>query len=313
MGNLRIKLKYKSFEIEIEGEETTVQAEFKDIKQNGLGHVVNGIDMNEANYIIETSPRQLGATEDLSIESPEVITNSQNMPSIKEVIMKQLPVSEREWIIVYSFYSSNEGNKSFTPKSILEYYENTKRKTSSRHANMSKNIKSLFKKGYFSALNNEEYLLTESGKKYALEIIMRKNSAPTKQNKPTSKKTKDNDTSPAGNKVAAKKFEVLKDINFRPTGKDSLIDYANGYKINSNADRIVVIIKYLNEILQIQPITGNHIYSGFWELKCKIPNSFYQIITNAKNREKFLDYTSISDIKLSIQGENYVRFDMQIK
>ena len=38
----RIKLKYKSFEIELEGEDETVQAEFKDIKQNGLGNIVHG-------------------------------------------------------------------------------------------------------------------------------------------------------------------------------------------------------------------------------------------------------------------------------
>ena len=71
--------------------------------------------------------------------------------------------------------------------------------------------------------------------------------------------------------------------------------------------------RILNEILNIKTVNGNHIYSGFWELKCKIHTAFYQIITNTKIREKYLDFTEISDVKLSIQGLNRIRFDMQNK
>ena len=313
MGNLRIKLKYKSFEIELEGEEETVQAEFKDIKQNGLGNVVNGVDMSETNYIIETIPKQLEQTSNSNGDPIKIVTPT-NLPSLKDVIMKQLPSSETEWILVYAYYASESGTKTFTPKNILESYESSKRKTASRHANLSKNIKSIFGKGYFSALNDEEYILTDDGKHEAIEILTRKHGAQIAQTKPaskSSKKTESVDTSKSGKKSASSnKFEVLKDINFRPSGKTSLLDFVKTYDIKSNADRIVVIIQYLNEILGIKPVTGNHIYSGFWELKCKIPTAFYQIITNTKTREKFLDFTKISDIKLSIQGQNHVRLDM---
>lgn len=320
MGNLRIKLKYKSFEIELEGEEATVQAEFKDIKQNGLGNVVNGVDMSEPSYIIESAPRQIQGANGNSEEVITVVSPS-NIPSLKDVIMKQLPSSEREWILVYAYYSSNGGNNSFTSKNILEQYENTKRKTASRHANMSQNIKALFGKGYFSALNDDEYILTDDGKHEATEILTRKHSISSPQTKPMSKasiKSSSKATGEGGSKAAKKvgngnKFEVLKDLNFKPTGKSSLIDFVKSYEIKSNADRIVVIIYYLNEVLGIKTVTGNHIYSGFWELKCKIPTAFYQIITNTKTREKFLDFSKITDIKLSIQGQNHARFDMNKK
>lgn len=186
MGNLRIKLKYKSFEIELEGEESIVQAEFKDIKQNGLGNVVNGVEMSEQSYIIESPPRQIQTSNPYN-EEVITITNSTDIPSLKDVIMKQLPSSEREWILVYAYYSSNGGNNTFTSKNILEHYESTKRKTASRHANMSQNIKSLFGKGYFSALNDDEYILTDDGKHEATEILTRKHSISTPQTKPTSK------------------------------------------------------------------------------------------------------------------------------
>ena len=94
MGNLRIKLKYKSFEIELEGEETTVQAEFKDIKQNGLGNVVTSVDLSESNYIIDATPSQI---ENVAFSNTETIAFSSptNIPSLKDVIMRQLPSSER--------------------------------------------------------------------------------------------------------------------------------------------------------------------------------------------------------------------------
>jgi hypothetical protein len=314
MGNLRIKLKYKSFEIELEGEEKTVQAEFQDIKQNGLGNVVTGVDLSETNYIIDATPRQI---ESGTFSNTETIafSSSTNIPSLKDIIMRQLPSSEREWILVYAYFSSDSGNKPFTPKNILELYESSKRKTSSRHANMSQNIKALFGKGYFSALNDDEYILTDDGKHEATEILTRKHSIASPQTKPSSKKSK-SDASPKENKTTKKsatvsnKMEVLKDVNFRPNGKTSLTDYVKSYGIKSNADRIVVIIQYLNDILDIKEVTLNHLYSGFWELKCKIPTAFYQIITNTKTREKFLDFTKITDIKLSIQGQNHVRFDL---
>ncbi len=320
MGNLRIKLKYKSFEIELEGEEATVKAEFKDIKQNGLGNVVNGVDMSEQNYVIEPIPRQI---ENTHTNIDEIISNttSAEIPSLKNVIMKQLPSSETEWILVYAFYSSDSGNNPFTSKNILEYYETTKRKTDSRHKNMSKNIKALFVKGYFSALNDDEYILTDNGKREATEILARKHSTPTPQTKPASKKAvkksknelEDSSAKSAKKTRSTNKFEVLKDVNFRPSGNISLLDFVKSYEIKSHADRIVVIIQYLNEILGIKTVTGNHLYSGFWELKCKIPTAFYQIITNTKTRDKFLDFTKITDIKLSIQGQNHVRFDIKKK
>lgn len=314
MGNLRIKLKYKSFEIELEGEEAIVQAEFKDIKQNGLGNVVNGVDLSETNYIIDATPRQIESSNFSNTETI-VLSSPTNIPSLKDIIMKQLPSSEREWILIYAYFSSDGGNKTFNPKNILEHYESTKRKTTARHKNMSGNIKSLFTKGYFSALNDDEYILTEDGKHEATEILTRKHSISSQQTKPSSKKTKI-ESSPKETKTSKKspivsnKLKVLKDVNYRPSGKISLMDYVKSYEIKSNADRIVVIIQYLNEILNIKTVTGNHIYSGFWELKCKIPTAFYQIITNTKSRDKFLDFTKISDIKLSIQGQNHVRFDL---
>jgi len=306
MRNLRIKLKYKSFEIELEGDKDTVQSEFKDIKENGLGNIVMGVDMSETTYLVEQPvsgiPKQLAQAENVDFIDSDI-------PSLKDVLMKQLPSSE-EWILVYAYYATEFGNKPFTSKNILEAYESTKRKTTSRHANMSQNIKALFNKGYFSAFNDDEFILTNDGKHQANEIITRTHSTPLKQKKPKSKASKPKATSNKKNKSSGSKFEVLKDLNLRPTDKVSLTDYVKNYEIKSNGDRIIVIINYLKEILKIDKVTINHLYTAFFVLKCRIPASFYQVVVNTKSRSNLIDFNKVDDIKLSTQGSNRVRLDI---
>jgi len=312
MGNLRIKLKYKSFEIELEGDKDTVQSEFKDIKENGLGNIVVGVDLSEQNLILNSEEsqqpnkvRQIQTAETVDFEDA-----NQNIPSIKDVIMKQLPSSESEWIMVYAFYCTNHGSKTFTSKDILSMYESTKRNTPSRKANISNNIKSLFGKGYFSALNDDDYILTDDGKHQANEIITRTHSTPLKQNRPKSKSSSEKESTTKKSKSSSSKFEVLKDLNLRPTDKISLTDYIKNYEIKSNADRIIVIINYLQEILKVGTVTIDHIYTAFFVLKCRIPSSFYQVVVNTKSRSNLIDFDKVTDIKLSTQGLNRLRLDI---
>jgi hypothetical protein len=84
----------------------------------------------------------------------------------------------------------------------------------------------------------------------------------------------------------------------------------DNYEVGSNADRIIVVINYLKEILKIENVTGNHIYTAFWVLKCKIPTSFNQVLINTRGRSKYIDYETTDDINLSIPGANRLRLDI---
>ncbi len=309
MGNLRIKLKYKSFEIELEGDKDTVQKEFKEIKENGLGNIVMGVDMSETAYIVESSeniPKQIRQAQIVDFVEG-------NKPSMKDVLMKQLPSSEREWILVYAYYGSDFGGKHFTSKTILEAYENTKRKTTNRHANMSQNIKALFNKGFFSALNDEEFIMTDDGKHQAYEIITRTHSTPLNQKKPKKTKPSGTEKPKSPKKGTSQKFQILKDLNLRPSDKTHLTDYVKDFEINSNGDRIIVIVDYLKEILKVEKVTIDHLYTAFFVLKCKIPTSFYQVVINTQSRSQLLDFEKVDDINLSTQGLNRVRLDINKK
>lgn len=265
--------------------------------------------MSETTYIVEPSEN-----------APKQIRQAQNVdfvdgdkPSMKDVLMKQLPSSEREWILVYAYYGSDFGGKPFTSKTILEAYESSKRKTTSRHANMSQNIKALFNKGYFSALNDEEFIMTEDGKHQANEIITRTHSTPLKQKKPQKTKPIGSEKPKSSKKGTSQKFQILKDLNLRPSDKAHLTDYVKEFEIKSNGDRIIVIVNYLKEVLKVEKVTIDHLYTAFFVLKCKIPTSFYQVVINTQSRSQWLDFEKVDDINLSTQGLNRVRLDINKK
>ena len=153
MGNLRIKVKYSLFELELEGDSDKVQKEFSDIKQNGLGNLLGKSNYADAApVVISEALINSGGTE---------IVNSGggDYPQIKNVLMKQLPKSEAEWLLIYAFYSSDFGEKSFSINDLNNMYESTNRTTDNRKANFSNNFKQLFKSDWINAQNDNDHLM----------------------------------------------------------------------------------------------------------------------------------------------------------
>lgn len=312
MGNLRIKLKYKSFEIELEGDKNTVQEEFKDIKENGLGNILGGVDMTDQAYIIENPSPTLQIPSKAIAGNPSGI-NHDEYPSIKDIVMKQLPSSESEWIMVYSFYASGFGSNPFTNKDLLDFYDSTKRKTDSRTRNLSNNLKTIFKKGYLSALNDDDIILTDDGKHQAVEIITRTHSTTSSSTKPSKKagKSTSNKESKKKSSPATQSFKLDRNLNLRPDNKQSLRDFSEQYNLKSANEKILIISYYLKEVLEMDGININHIYTGFEELNFRVPKSLYQLVSDTKNKSGWLDFDNMEDIGLSIQGKNYIKHDIE--
>ena len=152
--------------------------------------------------------------------------------------------------------------------------------------------------------------MTDDGKHQADEIITRSHSTPVKQKKPSKSKAGTKQKASSSKNSSTQKFQVLSDLNLRPSDKTHLTDYIKGYDIKSNGDRIIVIIHYLKEVLKVDKVTIDHIYTAFFVLKCKIPTTFYQVVVNTKSRSKLLEFDNMEDIKLSTQGLNRVRLDI---
>lgn len=94
-------------------------------------------------------------------------------PIMKDIVIRDLAKTEREWILIFALYSSDYGTKVFTREDIVTKYDESNRKTNSRIANLSNNLKSMVKSGQVKFVNDDDMLLTDSGKEIAIEILNR--------------------------------------------------------------------------------------------------------------------------------------------
>jgi hypothetical protein len=103
---------------------------------------------------------------------PTPIENKE-YPILKEIVLRDLPKTEREWILVYGLYSSDNGTKMFTRDDLMRLYDESGRRTQSRIANLSNNMKSLVKSGQLKYINDDDLMLSDSGAQTAKEVLNR--------------------------------------------------------------------------------------------------------------------------------------------
>jgi len=113
---------------------------------------------------------------------------SVDYPSIRDVVTKNLPKSEVEWILIYCFYCSAFGSNDFTRDHIINMYDESKRKTINNLKNYAFNISSAVKKDWIKSINNNDYIMLEGGIAYANEVL--KGKSATKPRKVIKRKSK---------------------------------------------------------------------------------------------------------------------------
>jgi hypothetical protein len=128
-----------------------------------------------------------------------------------------------------------------------------------------------------------------------------------KGQKPAAAKTSSRKNS--GKKTTSKLPKQLMDLNFRPSGKISLKDFYSKYDVKTNFERNVTYVYFLSKEMKIKNITLDHIYTAYKETNQKVPGDIYQSLVDTKKHKGWVDTTNIEDIKLSVQGENYIDHD----
>jgi len=269
-------------------------------------------ETSEALGSISKEPEEAALAADEQSNARRNINSDSEYPPVMNIVMRQLPRSESEWLIVYSFYASKFGNKPFTKKELSEMYDATNRKTPSRIKNISNNLKTLFRNNYITALNSNEMIFSSTGKEVATEIITRTGSTSRQQSKePLKPAVKTKRESKKKSSAKSLSFKLDRSLNLRPSAKESLREYASKYKLRSNPERILIIVFYLRETLKMDGINANHIYTGFEALNFRVPKSLYQLISDTKNKKGWLDFENMEDIRLSIQGRNHIKYDLE--
>ena len=98
-------------------------------------------------------------------------TKNEDYPTLKDLLIKNYPKTETEWILCYAFYSSKYGTDTFKKDDILEKYKENNRLSNSTGANLSNNINSCVKKDWLKSINASDFVVKEEGLTYVKEIL----------------------------------------------------------------------------------------------------------------------------------------------
>lgn len=140
---------------------------------------------NSENNKVETTKRKPRKKTTSTTTSTSTSTNSESKkssekskqnseyPIMKDIVIRDLAKTEREWILIYALYSSNFGADVITREEISNKYTESNRKTTSRMNNLTNNINNMVKSGQLKFINDEEMLLTSTGIEIAKDILNR--------------------------------------------------------------------------------------------------------------------------------------------
>jgi hypothetical protein len=303
MENLKIRFELNGLKFEIDGDEKVVRDEFKEFKEFTQS-LVEKINL--------TNDQSLKQNQQLldNVNQMEENPINNDFPLLKDIILQNLPQSEFEWIVIYAFYNSGFGTKEFTRESLQEKYKETGRYSSNRSKKFAENFKALVSKRLIKSKNENEYILLEEGKRQAIEILTREKKAYTAKKNPSIIKPEGHEKRNVHKSVPAS--YILKDLDLRPDGKESLRDFAKKYVIESAEELYLVVVYYLKSILQLEKVTVNHILTSIDDLDKKIPSHLKQVLINMRNGSTngWLILDDLENISFSIRGMNHMKHDI---
>jgi hypothetical protein len=100
------------------------------------------------------------------------------------------------------------------------------------------------------------------------------------------------------------------DIDFVPTGKQSLKEFFAEKAPSSDMDQILVLCHFLQHAVQSAQIGPGHILSGFKHVGKPIPKDLKKTIRHMKDKKAWLGFTNIENICLTTEGENRVEHEL---
>lgn len=310
METLKMKFKLHGLEFELEGNEATVKKEFENFKAFTVDLLSKtNIIVPQIAAVPEKINKQLGQTQDIDpIEFTEY-------PVIKEVVRKDLPKTETDWILVYAFYSTNFGETNFTEKDIKSQYVTTGRKNDSRMKNLTHNINSLLKQDFIKVHNDTEYLIKEKGLNYTKQILQGKSVSKSVKRLPTKSKsiveTDKSEHPDKGSKV--KKAKATKasgigfiDLKLTPAEQKSLNEYFTEKQPKTQNEKVITVMKWYIDDKKVDEVSMEEM-NYLLSIAAETPSALAQVLGNMVGSGfRWVTKGDKGKYKLSSIGENYV-------
>jgi hypothetical protein len=92
-------------------------------------------------------------------------------PTLHDLLIKNYPKSEAEWMLCFGFYSSEFGTKTFSKDDVRERYREIDRYSKSNRNNFNNNLATCIRRDWFKSVNADKLILKEAGIEYANKII----------------------------------------------------------------------------------------------------------------------------------------------
>jgi len=105
---------------------------------------------------------------------------------------------------------------------------------------------------------------------------------------------------------------LVKDLDLSGAGKaERLKDFYESYKAQSNFERNLIFVYYLQHKLNLPEISIAHVFTCYREVGAKVPAALQQSLWDTTNRRGWIDTSAATDIKVTVAGMNYIEHDMQ--
>ena len=119
-------------------------------------------------------------------------------------------------------------------------------------------------------------------------------------------------TSIAQTSSKRKNPQIVKDLNLLPNGKESLDDFMKRHKYGKSSLQInLLFVYYLKQILGVESVNQDYIYTCYRHMKLTIPNNLYSSISDTISKNGWIE--NISNLNVTTQGINEVEQKMAVK
>ena len=97
----------------------------------------------------------------------------------------------------------------------------------------------------------------------------------------------------------------VKDLELRPKGKPSAVDFANSKQPTNMKQKATLAVYYVSRVLEIDAVSVGHVYTFFKELNWPTPSDLANTLQQAGS-EGWLDTADAENLRVTTRGENLI-------
>ncbi|MBP6025548.1 hypothetical protein [Ferruginibacter sp.] len=317
MDTLKMKFKLHGLEFELEGNETTVKQEFENFKIFTVDLLSKVNVISPQATITPQIPSTLQGQQFKHLGQPEEATfiDVADIPTLKDVKLRDLAKSETDWLLVYAYYASAGGTKEYTRDNIIQLYKDTDRRTDNRIKSLSQLFKNISKALYIKSTNDTNFILLEKGKNKVLEIFKGNSSAKTAKKTIVKSKLSENkmtdedkikETKAKKGKPKTTNSIGFVDLKLTPAEQKSLNDFFEVKQPKTQNEKVITAMKWFIDDKKIDEVAMEEM-NYLLSIAAETPPALAQVLGNMVGAGfRWVTKGEIGKYKLSSIGENYV-------